>query len=258
MKDGTAFDWENPAEKANPYANRDARLYATILYEGTQWRTRPPDALAVDPLSRIQVGRVVDAGGNKLVAGLDTRDGQFENWNGGYTGYYVRKFVKTDLDPQYVKQEVPFRHIRYAEILLNYAEACAELGEDGEAQDYVNMIRTRAGQPPIGETGAALIDRIRHERRIELAYEDHRFWDVRRWVIAPVAYHQTHAVKVTYVTPAATTYRQADGSTWGPATYEKINNPAGDARAWNDKAYFFPIKRDEMNRNTLLVQNPGY
>ncbi len=52
----------------------------------------------------------------KLVAGLDTRDGQFENWNGGYTGYYVRKFVKTDLDPQYVKQEVPFRHIRYAEV----------------------------------------------------------------------------------------------------------------------------------------------
>jgi hypothetical protein len=258
MKDGSRFDWNNAAEKANPYANREARFYSTILYEGVPWRTRPPDALAVDPLSRIQVGRVVDAQGNKLVPGLDTRDGQFENWNGGYTGYYVRKFVNTALDPQYVKQEVPFRHMRYAEILLNYAEACAELGEDGEAQTYINMIRTRAGQPPVSETGAALIDRIRHERRIELAYEDHRFWDVRRWLTGPMAYHQTHAVKVTYVAAAATTYRQADGSTWGQAIYENINNPAGDARAWLDKSYFFPIKRDEMNRNTLLVQNPGY
>ncbi len=142
--------------------------------------------------------------------------------------------------------------------LLNYAEACAELGEDGEALTYVNMIRTRAGQPEINETGAALLDRIRHERRIELAYEDHRFWDVRRWVMGPVAYHQTHAVKVTYVTAAATTYRQPDGSTWGAPVFEKINNPAGDARAWLDKAYFFPIRRDEMNRNTLLIQNPGY
>ncbi len=76
--------------------------------------------------------------------------------------------------------------------------------------------------------------------------------------MGPAAYHQTHAVKVTYVTTAATTYRQADGSTWGAPVFEKINNPAGDARAWLDKAYFFPIKRDEMNRNTLLIQNPGY
>jgi starch-binding outer membrane protein, SusD/RagB family len=258
MKDGSRFDWSIPAEKANPYANRDARLYATILYEGVQWRTRPPDALMVDPYSRIQVGRVVDAGGNKLVAGLDTRDGQFENWNGGYTGYYVRKFVDPTLDPQYVKQEVPFRHMRYAEVLLNYAEACAELGDDAEARTYVNMIRTRAGQPDIAESGTALIDAIRHERRIELAYEDHRFWDVRRWMIGPTAYHQTHAVKVTYVTAAATSYRQPDGTTWGDPVFENITNPAGDARAWLDKAYFFPITRTELNRNTMLIENPGY
>lgn len=261
MRDGTSFDWTDPIHKANPYANRDQRLYATVLYEGVQWRTRPADGLSIDPYSKIQVGLVWDlAGANKLKAGLDTREGPIENWNGGYTGYYVRKFVDPTLDPQYVSQEVPFRHIRYAEILLNYAEACIELGEDGNARDAINLIRKRAGQPDITESGDALRDRYRHERRVELAYEDHRFWDVRRWVIGDAAYHQTHAVSVKYFVNAISvdSYRQPDGSTWGDPVFEKIDNPAGDQRTWDDKCYFFPIMRDEMGRNPELIQNPGY
>ncbi len=122
------------------------------------------------------------------------------------------------------------------------------------------MIRKRAGQPAITETGDALRQRYRHERRIELAYEDHRFWDVRRWLIGPAAYHQTHAVSVKYLaTGSPTTYRQADGTTWGNPVFENIEGPKPmETRAWNDKAYFFPIMRDEMNKNTLLIQNPGY
>ena len=261
MRDGTSFDWTNPAHKANPYANRDQRLYATIIYEGVPWRVRPSDGLSIDPYSKLQVGVVWNLGGTaKLKAGLDTREGPIENWNGGYTGYYTRKFVDPTFDPQYVKQEVPFRHIRYAEVLLNYAEACIELGEEGNARDAINQIRKRAGQPDITESGAALRDRYRHERRIELVYEDHRFWDVRRWVIGPAAYHQTHAVSVKYFTDATTldSYRQPDGSTWGTPVYEKIDNPAGDQRTWDDKCYFFPILRDEMGRNPELIQNPGY
>ncbi len=124
MKDGSAFDWTNPAEKASPYSNREARFYATILYEGAHWRKRPTDVQTLDPWDRIQVGAVYDAtGANMLVPGVDTRSGPIEDWNGGYTGYYVRKFVDVSVDPQYVKQDVPFRHIRYAEVLLNYAEA---------------------------------------------------------------------------------------------------------------------------------------
>jgi hypothetical protein len=261
MRDGSAFDWNDPEMKAHPYANRDQRFYATILYEGVQWRTRPSDGLLIDPYSRIQVGTVYDlAGTTMLKAGLDTRKGPIEDWNGGYTGYYVRKFVNPNLDPQYVAQEVPFRHIRYAEVLLNYAEACIELGEDQEARDAINLIRKRAGQPDITESGAALRDRYRHERRIELAYEDHRFWDVRRWIIGPAAYHQIHAVSVKYFVDAASvdSYRQPDGSTWGDPVFEKIDNPAGDQRAWDDKCYFFAIYRDELGKNPLLVQNPGY
>jgi hypothetical protein len=263
MRDGSKFDWTNPIEKADPYKNRDQRLYATILYEGVQWRTRPSDALAMDPFSKIQVGSVWNlAGTTRLKAGLDTRQGPIEDWNGGYTGYYVRKFVDPTLDPQYVAQEIPFRHIRYAEVLLNYAEACIELGEDGPARDAINQIRHRAGQPDLdaGLTGDALMERYRNERRIELAYEDHRFWDVRRWMIGPQAYHQTHAVSVKYFVDAdaVDAYLKPDGSTWSDPVFEKVDSPAGDQRTWNDKCYFFPIMRDEIGRNPLLIQNPGY
>ncbi len=259
MKDGSRFDWSNPAHAASPYTNREARFYATILFEGAGWRDRPADVQGIDPWNKIQVGHVYNMAGEIIVPGVDTRLGPIEDWNGGYTGYYVRKFVNPAIDPQYEKQDVPFRHFRYAEILLNYAEACIELGEDAEAREYINMIRRRAGQPELTtESGDDLKARYRNERRIEFAYEDQRFWDVRRWLIGPEAYHQTHGVDVRYETDQdAGNYRQPDGSTWGPAIYSE-KEVAGDARAWLDKAYFFPIMRDEMNKNSLLIQNPGY
>jgi len=262
MSDGSKFDWSDPVKQANPYANRDQRLYATILYEGVQWRTRPADGLSIDPYSKIQVGGVYNIAdtANPIQPGLDTRQGPIENWNGGYTGYYTRKFVDPNLDPQYVAQEVPFRHIRYAEVLLNFAEASIELGEDGPARDAINLIRKRAGQPDITESGDALRERYRNERRIELAYEDHRFWDVRRWLVGAQAYHQIHAVAVKYFVNATSVdrYLQPDGSTWVAPTFTRMPSPAGDQRTWLDKCYFFPIMRDEMGRNAELIQNPGY
>lgn len=257
FKDGTSFDWGNPDHAADPYTGREARFYATILYEGAGWRVRPSDVQGIDPWNRIQTGHVYNSAGEVVVPGVDTRLGAIEDWNGGYTGYYVRKFVDPSIDPQYVKQDVPFRHFRYAETLLNYAEACIELGEEGEALTYLNMIRKRAGQPDITASGEELKEAYRHERRIEMAYEDQRFWDVRRWMIGPEAYQQTHRVDIRYVQDDATNYRQPDGSTWGTPTYAEAET-AGDARAWDDKCYFFPIYRDETNKNPLLVQNPGY
>jgi starch-binding outer membrane protein, SusD/RagB family len=264
MQDGSKFDWANLTHKANPYKNRDQRFYASILYEGVQWRKRPSDALLIDPFSMIQVGYVYNPSNAMIKAGLDTRSGPIEDWNGGKTGYYLRKWVDPTVDPQYVKQDVPFKHLRYGEVLLNYAEACIELGgaaNEAEAIANINLIRKRAGQPdlPAGLTGDALRQAYRHERRVELAFEDHRFWDVRRWIIGDQAYRQTAAVDVRYNTTetSVTSYRKADGSTWGAPIYAKKETP-GDARAWNKKCYFFPIMRDELNKNTLLVQNPGY
>jgi hypothetical protein len=262
MKNGTAFDWTNPVEAANPYSNRDARLYASILYEGTPWRKRPLDVQSLDPFDKIQVGHVYAMDGTtQLVPGVDTRQGPIENWNGGRSGYYLRKFVDPTLDPQYVNQDIPFRHIRYAEVLLNYAEACIEenTGSDlADAKTYINMIRKRAGQPnTTAVTQAALRTVVRHERRVELAFENHRFFDVRRWVIGSSAYHAMHRVDVKYLTPAATSYRKGDGTTWGAAVYS--NQPlVEETGTWIDKCYFLPIYRSEMNKNALLVQNPGY
>jgi starch-binding outer membrane protein, SusD/RagB family len=263
MKDGSAFNWSNPTHSANPYSNRDARFYASILYEGCPWRKRPADVQSIDPWDKIQVGHVFALDGTtQLVPGVDTRQSDIENWNGGRTGYYLRKFVDPSIDPQYTNQSIPFRHIRYAEVLLNYAEACIEenTGSDlVDARDAINDVRTRAGQPAIaaGLSQAQLRTAVRHERRIELAFEDHRFFDVRRWVIGSTAYKAKHRVEVKYITAAATNYRQPDGSTWGTPIYSDAMF-VEETSAWNDKCYFFPIYRDEMNKNTDLFQNPGY
>ena len=92
----------------------------------------------------------------EVVYGVDTRKSTIEDWNGSYTGYYLRKYIDPNNDAQYVRQSISWRFMRYAEVLLNYAEACIELGLDQEAKTYMNMIRKRAGMPDITETGLAL------------------------------------------------------------------------------------------------------
>jgi hypothetical protein len=101
---------------AAPYANRDPRFYASILYDGAPWRTRPTDAQKFDPDNIIQTFRE-----------LTFVDGPIEDWNGGYSGCYIRKYVDPTVDGQFVVQQVPWIFFRYAEILLNYAEASIEL-----------------------------------------------------------------------------------------------------------------------------------
>ncbi len=242
MKDGTKFDWSNPAHRAAPYENREPRFYASILYDGAKWRPRPADVIASDPEGRIQTGFYEQAGGG-LKAGLDTRKSPFEDWNGTYTGYFLKKFIDPTVDAQFNKQVQPWRYIRYTEILMNYAEACLGLGQEEEARIILNQVRKRAGMPDITESGAALVERYRHEREIEMAYEDQRYFDVRRWMIAPAAYTDAMGVSILY----------------------KLGNPVpvvteivAQQRAWNPRFYFLPIQTDEMNRNDKLVQNPLY
>lgn len=252
MKDGTKFSWTNPVHAANPYQNREPRFYASILYEGAVWKKRPADVERIDPVGIVQVGtwQRWDAASSsmKLYYGLDTRKSVIEDWNGGYPGYYLRKFQDPAVDAQYFYQTVPWRWMRYGEVLLNYAEACIELGEDAEARLYINKIRKRAGMPDVTESGTALRDRYRHERRIELAFEEQRFFDVRRWVIGPQAYNQVFYVDVLYK-------MAADHTT---ATVPTITPKVLETWVWQDKAYFFPILRDELNKNSLLIQNPVY
>ncbi|MCD7932532.1 MAG: RagB/SusD family nutrient uptake outer membrane protein [Tannerellaceae bacterium] len=244
MIDGTQFDWNNPVYRANPYENRDPRFYATVLYNGSKWRERPDDIIGSDPEGIVQTGFYENADGS-YTAGLDTRQGPVEDWNGTYTGYYMRKFIDPSIDHQYERQKLPWRQMRYAEIILNYAEACLEMGEEDEARTWLNRIRARAGMPgiPASETGQALKERYRNERKIELAYEQHRYFDIRRWMIAPEVIKNARGVDIRY----------PYGSHIPTYSIIEVQD-----RSWNNKVYLLPILLDEMNRNELLVQNPGY
>jgi starch-binding outer membrane protein, SusD/RagB family len=265
MKDGSAFDWENPVHAANPFSNREPRFYATILYNGAKWRQRTTDVMTVDPIGLIDTKTSelykVPPESNpadtiQIAYGIDTRNSPYEDWNGTYTGFYMRKFIVEELDGQYTIQEVPWRFYRYTEVLLNYAEACIELGEEDEARTYINMIRRRAGIPEISSsvTGDELRQKCRHERRIELAFENHRFFDVRRWMIASEAYQTVQGLETYYPLAGHTEDNQTIPGTPRYTPYESTPQ----ARSWLDRAYFFPIWRDEMNKNLLLIQNPFY
>ena len=258
MADGSKFDWNNPVVAGAPYANRDPRFYASIAYDGAPWRPRPDDVKGLDPVGIIQTfrqlsirndsGRVTD-----VVPGLDTRDSPVENWNGAYSGYYIRKFVDPSINAQFIKEQVPWIFFRYAEVLLNYAEASIELNELTDAVNVLNQIRVRAGMPPFSATlgQAALRDEYRNERRVEMAFEEQRFFDVRRWMIAPVPLSKVAGGINIFLDGTSRT----DRTTWHNYRYAV---DTVQVRAWNDKMYFMPIRFDELHRNGLLKQNPGY
>lgn len=228
LADGTV----NPAsgyDPQNPYANRDPRLAATILYDGLVWMNRETQT---------------------YIDGNDSRTGPNESWNGSMTGYYTKKFVPEDIPPagSTMYPTSPWILFRYAEMLLNYAEAQYMLGHEDVARDYVNDVRGRTGvnMPDIDESGADLLARIQHERRIELVFEGHRYYDVRRWKIAP----QTETKDIMGISITL------DG---GIKTFDYTSNKLITRAPWDDKFYLLPIPRTEVDRSLgTLDQNPGY
>jgi len=145
--------------------------------------------------------------------------------------------------------------------MLNYAEASIELGQDDEAKMWLNKIRYRAGMPAITESGDALRQRYRNERRIELVYEEHRYHDARCWMIAPETLGQTARiilVEGTLKPGANVTLYKYDTNNYDYTYTVADLDPGFENRQWLDKMYFLPLERDEVNRNDKLVQNPGY
>jgi hypothetical protein len=215
----------------NPYANRDARFYATILYNGAPYR-----------------GDTVDI---YTPGGKDGKDGP-SNWNTTKTGYYLRKYMDENNpidNPWNIAGLQPWIYLRYAEVLLNYAEAQNEAaGPDATVYNAINQVRQRASvnQPalPAGLTQAQMRDAIRRERQVELAFEEHRFYDVRRWKIA----------NITENVPAYGVDVTKSGNT---TTYTR--KVALSGRAFAEKHYWLPIPRSEiLSSNGKLTQNTGY
>jgi len=253
MKDGSKFSWNNPAQAAHPYENRDPRFYATVFFDGARWRERWTDGKPFDPVGIIQAFKSLTLPDGSVLAGIDTRYGPIQSWNGSYTNYYLRKFVDPTNNLLSQAQEIPFPFFRYAGILLNYAEASIELGAEQDARDAINQIRRRAGMPEFtaSVTGNELRDEYRNERKIEMAFEANRYFDVRRWMIAPQVMDEDG--KGIEISVKGTD--RADRSTYHDYKYKVITV---QPRHWDDKMYFVPIPFAEMKRNPLLIQAPGF
>ena len=175
----------------------------------------------------------------------------------------MKKFIDPDpaIVDQNTRQQIPWPFLRYTEIVLNLIEARIELKEEAEAIALLNQIRFRAGMPAVAETGTALMARYRNERRVELAYEEHRYHDARRWLIAA----ETLGQKAGRINITATLKPGKDVRIYKYDTdnynykYEPLDiDPGIENRMWDDKMYYLPIHRDEINRNNKLLQNPGY
>ena len=233
MSDGSSFDWNNPAQAANPYKNRDPRLEMTVVFNGMQWPAKIP-------VETYHGGR----NGQPLL-------------NATTTGYYLKKYLNNKVIFEAGKNTNSFDHnwilFRYAEILLNYAEAMTEAyGPDQvvspftmSAREAVNLVRSRKNVKmpdfPTGMSKADFLARLRNERRVELAFEGHRFWDLRRWK-ALDEMKDIYKVNIE---------KQADGS----LTFTKEKLSTYDI---TDKMYFYPISNAERYKNTNLKQNPGW
>jgi hypothetical protein len=235
MNNGKAItDPTSGYDPQNPYVNRDPRFYATILYNGAPYRN-----------STVQVF---------LPGGKDSNQGP-SNWNTSLTGYYLRKFMNDAYpidNPWSVAGAQPWIYFRYAEILLNYAEAQNEaVGPDATVYAAINAIRGRASvnMPalPTGLTQSAMRTAIQNERQIEMAFEEQRFYDVRRWKIAS----QTENV------PAYGVNVTVNASS--PSGYTYTRKVALAGRSFQDKEYWLPIPLSEIQAsNNQLAQNPGY
>ena len=265
MMDGSPFDWGNPAHAGGPYQNREPRFYATIMYDGADWKPRPSDVTERDPANQIQTGQYEINGSGSVTThfGLDTRQSPVEDWNGTRTGYYMKKFIEPD--PAFVDQTdfqtIPWPFIRQTELVLNYVETLLETGAEGEALTWLNQIRYRVGMPAITASGNELMEANRNERRLELVYEEHRYHDARRWMIAPTTLGAPAVgIQITgTLRPGANVSVYKYDTTTHDYTYVPTTvDPGFENRLWLDKTYYVPIRLAEINANTALVQNPGY
>ncbi|MDR1675961.1 MAG: RagB/SusD family nutrient uptake outer membrane protein, partial [Tannerella sp.] len=269
MADGTPFVWDaaHPGNDTlrrataaeleanpllNPYNGREPRFYATLLYHGAPWQERPPDAKHLDPYNRIQTGHFYNLDGTIKQFGVDSRNSEIEDWNGTWTGYYLKKFMDPDVVGQYYRNTNHWVELRYAEVLLNYAEALIELGGTGNIEEGIkalNLVRHRAGLPGRATTDQAEARQfVRHERDIEFFGEGHHFWDIRRWKIAAglLTNNDFYGTKIKEFVNGDMEWLFDYGN--------RVDN-----RSWGgDHFYWLPIPRTEINKAPQLQQNPGY
>jgi hypothetical protein len=227
MKDGKSITQSPLYSDNDPYKDRDPRFYATVLYNGSVFGGKTVETF--------------EGGANSKSVSDDASN----------TGYYIRKYLNpsmekmTQLYPNTSDQD--WIYIRYAEVLLNYAEAQNEaVGPDATVYDAINQVRSRpsVNQPPLpaGLSQADMRLQIRNERRVELSFEEHRYFDIRRWGIAKdVLNGPMYGMKITQ-----------NGNAF---TYERI---VFENRVFLDKMVVLPIPQSEIDKNPAAKQIAGW
>lgn len=224
----------NPASGYNPqrpYANRDPRFDASIIHDSTLYRG---DRFAM------WISSDADTWGY---------DSYKQSGDNPRSNYLLKKFMPDEDMPLswQTTYTIPWIYFRLGEIYLNYAEAKFELGDEATCREYLKLIRARVGMPPIPDnvTGEELRKRLYNERRIELAFEEHRYWDVRRW-------------KISMETENRPIYGMdiiKDKNT-GAYTYNPV---LLRERKFEEKMNLLPIATDELNKNKgSLSQTSGW
>lgn len=233
---GETFGQRHPGDinvtKENPYEGLDPRFAMTIVKNGDQWPTNSAQKITIE-----------------------TYEGGFNGapkYNATTTGYYLRKYVDGNCVTTYNNPSTQ-RHtwivFRLAEMYLDYAEAMYNYYGDADAKgdlgmsanEAINVLRNRSDiQMPEFTGSVGFMERYRRERMVELAFEDHRFWDVRRWKIGNSAFASVQGADLKLVNGDVMLSRKAI------------------ARGWDDKYYLFPIPQSEIQKNPKLTQNPGW
>lgn len=211
-----------------PYVNRDPRFYMSILYNGAKWQGKTLDMYIGAP-----------------------QDGFNGSNHKNLSGYFFCKMLDetSAIKPTVRLGNYYWIYMRYAEILLNYAEAQNEYltTPDNSIYAALNTIRSRPGvmmpNIPTGLTKDEMRVKIRHERRIELAFESHRFWDMKRWRIG----HEIMEAGAWGMIPTKNTN--------GTFSYQRF---LIQERVYPERNDLFPIAENVLSRNVGLEQNPGY
>lgn len=219
------FDWNRPEHATNPYANRDPRLAYTVFRHGEQYSTVSTQDIILNC----------------------TKDGNagYGMYHGSKTGYYLKKYVDTSLHLRNGKTSAKtWMLMRMADFYLLYAEAMNEYygptnpGEFGmTAIEALNKVRNRAGMPSVtARTKEQMRELVYHERQVELAFENHRWWDVRRWKYGQLFNTPLRGVEVTIDEQGKTFYAPKDVET---RTFDE------------SKMYLYPIPQTEIDKSGI-------
>lgn len=251
------------------FANKDARLYGTVVYPGAPFR-----GITVDMQAGVMVWNAAtnsydviegpDLGSNHtdgklLIAASGPHRSVMEVSN---TGFYMRKYIDANggASTRGLQSDVWWIWSRLGEIYLNAAEAAFELGQTDVALSYINPLRERAGFPKNSLTTTTLtLNKIRNERRNELAFEDHRLWDLKRWRQADKVWNGDAANPndVVYALYPYRVIRPGDPARDGKYVFVKLRAPRfGSPRFFQIFNYYSSIDQAVINNNPRIVQNP--